>query len=191
MRESLLGKVVADAGAGMSLVEEAGPEAEVHLGNHAAGGVGFARRQQFLTRLRHLGLLPEEEPRNRQIVPLIGGATGLHAAVNRVAQSHLGNLERRVKRLAKGNVPKVASQREYRGGSILPIGIDPLCGEDGLELLEERRIHACRSGSTGAPSRRSPRKSFLGRSRQIGAGVSSFSERDMAERVPTLTPRTG
>ena len=141
VREGVFGKMGADTGAGMRVVEETGPEAKIEFRHDSSGSERFASLEQGGLDFRNLVLLPRGESRRSRVIPSVRAAAGGKLAMHGVAKGDLRKLERRIERLAERHVEEVTG--EGGGGicSVTPIGIQALGVNNALDPVKESRIH--------------------------------------------------
>jgi len=141
----ILGKIGASAGAGMAIIEEAGPETEGEFSHDSSRGERFPSFSQSFFGFYYLLLLPSGEPCRRRIIPRIRAAAGGEVPMHRIAQGDFRELQSRVEGFAECHVQQVTGKRAGVIRPILPVGVDALRVENAFDLLEKHRIHEQRS----------------------------------------------
>lgn len=146
IRKGPVSQCVSDPRPGVNPIEKTRPKAKMQFRHHTSGSLRLVFRPQFVANVLNMPLLPIRQPVNR-VVPSLGPLALSQRLVNRVPKSDLNDLQGRIERLAQRHVPKIPSQRNGWGDTILPIDVESLRSQRSLDLVKKVRVHACKCPS--------------------------------------------
>lgn len=123
----------------LMLVEKGGPKSKGQLRNHPPRRYGFAQALKVLFGIGNLTFLGlgEQFVAGTLVIPLRGEEMVFQSPLKCVTQSHLHHLQRRVRRLTKRHISKVACKRDVRLGLILMIGLESLRCQSGFKIFKK------------------------------------------------------